>query len=396
MAVPAAGAGAGGAGSPALGAAGRAGAAGLPLDEERLKQALVGLLGVLGLLLVLLAIPLVALRTLEGGGAEGYPRGSGIPRVYWPIYAAAAAHYRVNAYLLASIHRQESDFGRSPLPGIRSGVNGYGCCAGPMQFNLSDGSWSAHRFAFRAIGSARPAAYPLRRSGLASCRGVPAHTGCVYDSFDAIAGAAHKLRGQGADRSLDSPGTMRAVCGYIGACSAVTSCGGPNAYCQVLPRARAWERMGTRAIDGAALLPYAGGGRLGWPTPASYRSITSPFGPRWGRLHAGIDIAAPLGAPLAATRAGRVTLVCRNVSPCSGYGNFLCLQHTPRLSSCYAHLSRFGGRIRLGAPVVRGQLVGYVGCTGHCLGAHLHFEVRLGRYPAQAVDPLPYLGARGR
>ena len=66
-------------------------------------------------------------------------------------------------------------------------------------------------------------------------------------------------------------------------------------------------------------------------------------------------------------------------------------QHRPPLQTCYAHQSRLGPTPS-GGIVPRGALVGYVGCTGRCYGAHLHFEVRVNDQP---VDPLPYLTRAG-
>ncbi len=237
-----------------------------------------------------------------GGGEAGYPQGSGVPKVYWPMYQAAADHYGVNTYLVASIHKQESHFSGTesnppdPATGVASGVNSYGCCAGPMQFNLKSGTWNGHKLAFREIEDARPATYPqnrfnagacgaggggggdsrnvnLKRSPTAayrpatgpasgaceayrSCRGVADNEGCVYDDFDAIAAAAHKLKADGADKSLTSAGTHDAVCAYIGDCSEVDQCvaGSPNQYCQVLPRAIEWEQMALVASAGSAIL----------------------------------------------------------------------------------------------------------------------------------------------
>ena len=110
--------------------------------------------------------------------------------------------------------------------------------------------------------------------------------------------------------------------------------------------------------------------------------IVSPFGPRWGRLHAGIDIAAPAGTPIRAADSGRVVLL----GVVSGYGNYTCVQHNSSLSTCYAHQSRYG--TSMGANVSKGQVIGYVGCTGHCFGDHLHFETRVGGSP---VNPMGYL-----
>lgn len=122
-----------------------------------------------------------------------------------------------------------------------------------------------------------------------------------------------------------------------------------------------------------------GGGALIWPVRGP---VTSGFGPRWGRHHAGIDIGAPAGTPIVAAEAGRVVLL----GTLGGYGRYTCIQHTRRLSTCYAHQSRYA--TSPGAAVRRGQLIGYVGCTGHCYGDHLHFEVRM---DGRSVDPVDYL-----
>jgi murein DD-endopeptidase MepM/ murein hydrolase activator NlpD len=122
-----------------------------------------------------------------------------------------------------------------------------------------------------------------------------------------------------------------------------------------------------------------GSGRFIWPVNGS---VVSPFGQRWGRLHAGVDIASPTGTPIRAAASGRVILM----GPTGGYGNYTCIGHGGGISTCYAHQSRYG--TSGGASVSQGQVIGYVGCTGHCFGPHLHFEVRVGGSP---VDPLGYL-----
>jgi peptidoglycan DL-endopeptidase CwlO len=122
-----------------------------------------------------------------------------------------------------------------------------------------------------------------------------------------------------------------------------------------------------------------GGGGLVWPVNGP---VVSPFGMRWGRLHAGIDIAVGSGTPIRAAAAGRVVLM----GWVGGYGNYTCIQHTGSLSTCYAHQSSFA--TSNGASVGQGQVIGYVGCTGHCFGDHLHFETRTGGSP---VDPMGYL-----
>ena len=126
-----------------------------------------------------------------------------------------------------------------------------------------------------------------------------------------------------------------------------------------------------------------GNGSMVWPVNGP---ITGVFGEaRPGHMHAGIDIAAGEGTPIHAADAGRVVLM-QGTGASGGYGNFTCVQHTATMSSCYAHQSRFG--TSQGASVSQGQVIGYVGNTGHSFGAHLHFEVRVNGSP---VNPMGYL-----
>jgi murein DD-endopeptidase MepM/ murein hydrolase activator NlpD len=123
--------------------------------------------------------------------------------------------------------------------------------------------------------------------------------------------------------------------------------------------------------------PSASG--LIWPVNGP---VVSPFGYRWGRLHAGIDIAVPYGTPIHAAAGGRVVIA----GWVGGYGNYTCIDHGGGMATCYAHQSSFA--VSVGQSVGQGQVIGSVGCTGHCFGPHLHFEVRINGTP---VDPLGYL-----
>jgi murein DD-endopeptidase MepM/ murein hydrolase activator NlpD len=126
-----------------------------------------------------------------------------------------------------------------------------------------------------------------------------------------------------------------------------------------------------------------GNGSMIWPVNGP---ITGAFGEqRPGHIHAGIDIAAGEGTPIHAADSGRVVLM-QGIGASGGYGNYTCVQHTATLSTCYAHQSRFG--TSMGARVSKGQVIGFVGNTGHSFGAHLHFEVRVNGAP---VSPLQYL-----
>jgi murein DD-endopeptidase MepM/ murein hydrolase activator NlpD len=122
--------------------------------------------------------------------------------------------------------------------------------------------------------------------------------------------------------------------------------------------------------------PSASG--LIWPVNGP---VVSPFGMRWGRLHAGIDIGVGYGTPIHAAASGTVIFA----GWMGGYGNFVIVDHGGGLSTGYAHQSSIAVG---GGSVSQGQVIGYVGCTGHCFGPHLHFEVRVNGSP---VDPLGYL-----
>ena len=122
-----------------------------------------------------------------------------------------------------------------------------------------------------------------------------------------------------------------------------------------------------------------GSGQLIWPVNGA---INSPFGLRWGRLHAGIDVNAAEGVPIRAAEAGRVV----QAGPYGGYGNYTCIQHAGGLSTCYAHQSSIG--VSTGQAVDQGDVIGLVGNTGASFGAHLHFETRVNGTPQ---DPMGYL-----
>jgi murein DD-endopeptidase MepM/ murein hydrolase activator NlpD len=142
------------------------------------------------------------------------------------------------------------------------------------------------------------------------------------------------------------------------------------------------ERQQARISGQLAAAPgpiKRGSGSLIWPVNGAF---TSPFGMRWGRLHAGIDIAAPTGTALRAADSGRVAIA----GWVGGYGNYTCIQHGGALSTCYGHQSSIS--VSVGQSVSQGQVIGAVGNTGNSTGPHLHFETRINGSP---VDPMGYL-----
>jgi murein DD-endopeptidase MepM/ murein hydrolase activator NlpD len=122
-----------------------------------------------------------------------------------------------------------------------------------------------------------------------------------------------------------------------------------------------------------------------WVRPAN-GPFTSPFGFRWGKLHAGIDIGASYGSPIYAASDGVVTYA----GPKSGYGRLVTIGHGNGVETAYGHMSRIV--THTGQRVHAGDVIAYVGSAGHSTGPHLHFEVRLGGRP---VNPRPFLRARG-
>jgi murein DD-endopeptidase MepM/ murein hydrolase activator NlpD len=118
-----------------------------------------------------------------------------------------------------------------------------------------------------------------------------------------------------------------------------------------------------------------------WPARGT---LTSGYGWRWGRMHRGIDVAAPVGTPVHAAADGVVEFAGWNSG---GYGNMVEIRHADGSMTRYAHHSR--NLVRAGQRVDQGQQIAEIGSTGYSTGPHLHFEVHL---PSQGtVNPIAYL-----
>lgn len=126
-----------------------------------------------------------------------------------------------------------------------------------------------------------------------------------------------------------------------------------------------------------------------WPIASSHR-VTSPFGwrthPITGRrnLHGGIDIAAPNGTPIMASKAGVVVISQYG----SSYGNYVVISHPDGTRTLYAHMSQ--RNVSAGDTVRQGQTVGLVGSTGSSTGNHLHFETWTGSSSSSRVNPMQF------
>jgi len=104
---------------------------------------------------------------------------------------------------------------------------------------------------------------------------------------------------------------------------------------------------------------------------------------RWGRMHKGIDCAAPSGTPIYASKGGTVIFAS---SDGSGYGTYAIVDHGGGYTTLYGHMSSLS--VRSGQSVSQGSYLGAMGCTGSCTGPHVHFEVRVN---GTAQDPMNYL-----
>ncbi|MBP5258357.1 MAG: M23 family metallopeptidase [Prevotella sp.] len=106
------------------------------------------------------------------------------------------------------------------------------------------------------------------------------------------------------------------------------------------------------------------------PTPS--RVVTSNFGPRWGRMHKGLDIKVYIGDTIRAAFSGKVRVVKYDAN---GYGKYVVIRHNNGLETIYGHMS--AQLVQPNQNVVAGQPIGLGGNTGRSTGSHLHFETRL-------------------
>jgi len=118
-----------------------------------------------------------------------------------------------------------------------------------------------------------------------------------------------------------------------------------------------------------------------WPADGVF---TSGYGWRWGRIHQGIDIAAPIGTPILAAASGVVEYSQWHDG---GYGNMIDIRHADGTITRYAHMNAL--YVKEGQTVSQGQTIGEMGSTGFSTGPHLHFEIRPNG--GSAIDPMTFL-----
>ncbi|MGZ4506521.1 MAG: M23 family metallopeptidase [Blastococcus sp.] len=174
--------------------------------------------------------------------------------------------------------------------------------------------------------------------------------------------------------------------------------GARNAYQKWEAQKRAEEiaaaAAAERAARAAAAAARAAGdtvspGSSGYVKPGSGR-VSSCFGRRWGALHGGVDIAAPIGTPIYAATSG----VVRRAGAATGFGQAVYIRGDDGAVTVYGHVNRYF--VTAGERVSAGEQIAEVGNRGQSTGPHLHFEVHpSGRMYGGQIDPVPWLNARG-
>lgn len=301
-----------------------------------------------------LSIPLLFTTREETGTAAGWSALAlrDIPPSTRAAYERAALRYNLDGpFILAGVGKVETNHGRSKLPGVSSGVNSYGCCAGPMQFMVSRQA-GCRTSCYSDPSKGTWEAYAVDGDGDGRLN--------VYDIDDAIMTGAHYLSANGA------PGDWRA---------ALFVYNRSEAYGREV---REWGDKYRAEGASIATGPVSARGFV-WPARGP---VVSPFGPRWGRMHEGVDIAIPNGTPLVSSADGKVSYS----GVMSGYGNVIDVQHDGGLTTRYAHQERLIAPV--GKKVRRGEVIGMSGCTGRCFGPHVHYEVHVNGAPA---DPMQFL-----
>lgn len=304
-------------------------------NNKRLINIVMSVIGLiilfLGLVIMLTVSMLTSMLNISTGFRSGSPTNTAkfeVPGNLMTVFSSAQEKYGVSWAVLAAIAKIESSFGAN-MSESSAGAIGF------MQF-MPD-TWEQYKQDGNGDGEYDPC-----------------------NPWDAVYSAANYLKASGFEKD-----PSKAIYAYN------------HAWWYVK---RVLDLSGTYATN---MVPIEEGV---WPVPG-HNTITDNFGPRIHPLyktlknHYGIDIGAPMGAPVVAAVSGRVTMARAN----AGYG--LCVKIANKnCQTVYGHLSDFA--VRAGDDVTAGQTIGYVGSTGVSTGPHLHFEVLLN---GRAANPVEWL-----
>jgi murein DD-endopeptidase MepM/ murein hydrolase activator NlpD len=161
-----------------------------------------------------------------------------------------------------------------------------------------------------------------------------------------------------------------------------------EAEIELLARQGERDPVATHAAQKAATTANMLSSSGGAVAPTSGR-VTSCYGSRWGTLHAGVDIAAPIGTPVFTPEDGLVL----QAGAASGFGLAVAVQHGDGSITLYGHVNQMF--VSAGEVVNAGQQIAEVGNRGQSTGPHLHFEVHTGGLYANRNNPVPWLSDRG-
>ncbi len=188
---------------------------------------------------------------------------------------------------------------------------------------------------------------------------------------------------EGVDHTVQPGETLRVIAGRYGISQQAIAQANVMTNPNLLQVGQTLRIPGANEVIPAPAAPpqAASTGRFAWPVEGR---VTSGFGWRRGRIHAGVDIPGPVGSPIMAVLEGEVIYAAFGPD---GYGNRVDIRHPNGLVTRYAHGHQI--YVSTGQWVQQGQPIMSRGSTGWSTGPHLHFEVRPGG--GAAVDPMPYL-----
>lgn len=318
---------------------------------------------------------------IGGGGFNGtITPGSNVPSKFMPIYLDAEKKYGVDWYMLAAIHFVESSFSDS---NTGSNVSSVGAI-GPMQFMPR--TWIG--WSYKAANSTSLGNATIPYTDLTNPKIIKKYNGYGTDGNgdgkadpwsveDAIHAAAYYLSKSGYAKDQ-----RKAIWNYNHADWYVL---------KVLDKAKEIQSAATYLLaDGEVPINTKGDFTL----PCKCYG-TSPYGPRWGSFHQGIDLGANgQPVPIIAAADGQVT---RSYSS-SSYGETIFISHNingKKYTTVYAHMVAGSRRVYEGALVKKGQVIGNMGNTGFSTGVHLHFEIHSPTWtqggPPTSLNPARYV-----